>query len=59
MLQTVRRQVQPSSASTTAAVLPAGAKQRRLEIAFVSLAATNLFVLSSVLMFYVLAYKSS
>ena len=53
MLQVVRRK--PST--TTSATPYITRKARRLEIAFVTLAAANLFVLSSALSFYMLVHK--
>jgi hypothetical protein len=57
MLQIVRRQTE-TSPSLAGKVLPfISRKERRLEIAFVSLAATNLFFISSAIAFYFLAHK--
>jgi hypothetical protein len=56
MMQVVRRQ--PSVFTATKVVPFVTRKARMLEFAFVSLAATNLFIVSSAVAFYWFAHKS-
>jgi hypothetical protein len=58
MLQVVRRQKALSSSSFANKVLPfSSRKERFLEIAFVSLASANIFVIASATALYYLAHK--
>jgi hypothetical protein len=58
MLQVVRRQTSVFSSSFASRAMPSvRRKERYLEIAFITLASANLFVISSAVAFYFLTHK--